>query len=137
GQTTAAAGAAGRIKAALALYHKVLPPTIKVKKPLDVVAGSPLYVNADSRPWLPRDRHPRRAAVSAFGFGGSNFHCVLEEHGRTKAAPDWDGDIQIVALSADTADGIKSQLREWEAALKPASGNTWAAVRARAATARA
>ena len=81
GHTKAAAGAAGLIKAALALHHKVLPPTIKV----DAAArgarpgGSPFYVNTETRPWLPRAGHPRRAGVSAFGFGGSNFHCVLEE----------------------------------------------------------
>ena len=40
---------------------------------------SPFYLNTEARPWLPRPDHPRRAAVSAFGFGGSNFHCVLEE----------------------------------------------------------
>src|SRR5205823_6944866 len=76
GHTKAAAGAAGLIKAALALHHKVLPPTIKVTKPLDALAAAdtPFYVNTEPRPWLPRDRHPRRAGVSAFGFGGSNFH---------------------------------------------------------------
>ncbi len=39
--------------------------------------------------------------MSAFGFGGSNFHCVLEEAGPEKPEVDWDGDVQIVALSAD------------------------------------
>ncbi|MFO0807665.1 MAG: SDR family NAD(P)-dependent oxidoreductase [Gemmataceae bacterium] len=136
GHTKAAAGAAGLIKAALALYHKVLPPTIKVKKPLDVVAGSPLYVNADCRPWLPRDCHPRRAGVSAFGFGGSNFHCVLEEHDRTKPTIDWDGDVQIVALSADTKEALATKLKTWEAEGKSTDGNRWAVTRARAAEAR-
>ena len=81
GHTKAAAGVAGLIKAALAVHHKVLPPTIKVSQPLDVVkpGESPVYLNTERRPWLPRKEHPRRAGVSAFGFGGSNFHCVLEE----------------------------------------------------------
>ena len=83
GHTKAAAGAAGLIKAALALHHKVLPPTIKVSQPIAPLASgdSPFYLNTESRPWLPRHGHPRRAAVSAFGFGGSNFHCLLEEAG--------------------------------------------------------
>ncbi len=78
GHTKAAAGAAGLIKAVAALYHKVLPPTIKVRQPLDMLqsGNSPFYVNPEKRPWMPRTGHPRRAAVSAFGFGGSNFHCV-------------------------------------------------------------
>jgi len=115
GHTKAAAGAAGLIKAVLALHHKVLPPTIKVTQPLEALApgATPFYVNTECRPWLPRDAHPRRAGVSAFGFGGSNFHVVLEEHGHTKRGVDWDGDVQIVALSDDTVDGLKSQLRPW------------------------
>ncbi|HEY1375483.1 MAG TPA: beta-ketoacyl synthase N-terminal-like domain-containing protein [Gemmataceae bacterium] len=139
GHTKAAAGAAGLIKAALALYHKVLPPTIKVTRPLDVLASgeTPFYVNTEPRPWLPRDRHPRRAAVSAFGFGGSNFHCVLEEHTRTKPAPDWDGDTQIVALSGNSVDELKKNLDEWEQTLKPTRGGGWVTTRARAATSRA
>ena len=83
GHTKAAAGAAGLIKAALALHHRVLPPTINVGAPNPKfgLEGSPLYVNTRPRPWLRAPgAAPRRAAVSAFGFGGTNFHVVLEEH---------------------------------------------------------
>jgi acyl transferase domain-containing protein/NADP-dependent 3-hydroxy acid dehydrogenase YdfG len=112
GHTKAAAGAAGLIKAALALYNKVLPPTIKVKNPVEPLepGKSPLYVNAERRPWLPHPDHPRRAGMSAFGFGGSNFHAVLEEHSPAKAAPDWDGSVQIVALSANTTAELTKSL---------------------------
>jgi acyl transferase domain-containing protein/acyl carrier protein len=84
GHTKAAAGAAGLIKLALSLHHKVLPPTINVQEPSQEIAraDSPFYVNTLSRPWI---RDPkltaRRAAISSFGFGGTNFHIVLEEHG--------------------------------------------------------
>ena len=59
----AAAGVAGLIKAALALHHKVLPPTIKVERPIEPAASgdAPFYVNTEPRPWLPRPDHPRRA----------------------------------------------------------------------------
>ena len=70
----------------------------------------PFYVNTDKRPWLPVADHPRRAAVSAFGFGGSNFHAVLEEHRSEKAGPDWDGRVQIIALSASTATELAQRL---------------------------
>src|SRR5262249_4621922 len=76
---------------------------------------TPFNVNTLKRPWLPRPDHPRRAAVSAFGFGGSNFHCVLEEHKPQKPAVDWDGDVQIAALSAPSRDRLLSALDEWHA----------------------
>src|SRR5207253_2079465 len=85
---------------------------LKVKKPVEPLqpGQSPLYVNTDKRPWLPRPDHPRRAGMSAFGFGGSNFHAVLEEHSPVKTAPDWDGRVQIIALTAHTAADLIRQL---------------------------
>ena len=112
GHTKSAAGAAGLIKAALGLHHKVLPPTIKVEKPADAVApgATPFYVNTSARPWVSNPLHPRRAAVSAFGFGGSNFHMVMEEYSPKKTTVDWDGLTQIFAYSADTATEIQKQV---------------------------
>ncbi|GAA4827398.1 hypothetical protein GCM10025787_01740 [Saccharopolyspora rosea] len=83
GHTKGAAGAASLIKVALSLHHKVLPPTINVETPrVDAeLESSPFYVNTTTRPWVLDPARPvRRAAVSAFGFGGTNFHCVLQEH---------------------------------------------------------
>ncbi len=82
GHTKAAAGAAGMVKAVLALHHKVLPPTIGVDTPnpkLDL-PNSPFYLNTTRRAWVRGSGHPRRAGVSSFGFGGSNFHVALEEY---------------------------------------------------------
>jgi acyl transferase domain-containing protein/NAD(P)H-dependent flavin oxidoreductase YrpB (nitropropane dioxygenase family)/NAD(P)-dependent dehydrogenase (short-subunit alcohol dehydrogenase family) len=92
GHTKCAAGTAGLIKAALALYHQVLPPTNNVERPIPDAkfAESPFYVASESRPWIaPADGTPRRGGVSAFGFGGTNFHVVLEEFDR--GGPDPDG----------------------------------------------
>ena len=129
GHTKAAAGAAGLIKASLALYHKVLPPTIKVDRPAEGAApgSTPFYVNTEARPWLPQVDHPRRAAVSAFGFGGSNFHCVLEEADPAPAPASWDGDVQLFAYSGADAPAIRSALDAI-----PADA-TWDALRAEAA----
>ncbi len=104
GHTKAAAGAAGLVKTVLALHRKVLPPTLKVDTPDPAleIAGSPFYLNTRSRPWPAPAGRPRRAAVSAFGFGGSNFHMVLEEHTPFRAEPAWDGSVQILAFSADS-----------------------------------
>ena len=108
GHTKAAAGVAGVIKAALALKHKVLPPTLKVTEPLDELesGSSPFYINTTKRPWLSSEDHPRRAAVSAFGFGGTNFHCVLEEADAAKAAPDFDGETTLLPFSANSKEEL-------------------------------
>jgi acyl transferase domain-containing protein/NAD(P)-dependent dehydrogenase (short-subunit alcohol dehydrogenase family) len=83
GHTKCAAGVAGLLKVALALYHQVLPPTLHVTKPNSKARfhESPFYVNTETQPWIDAlENHPRRAGVSAFGFGGTNFHAVLEEY---------------------------------------------------------
>ena len=83
GHTKATAGVAGLVKVVKALHHRVLPPTIGVEQPNPQALGetSPLYVNTESRPWLMQSgSQPRRAGVSAFGFGGTNFHVVVEEY---------------------------------------------------------
>ena len=79
GHLKAAAGAASIIKAALALHHKTLPPSINFERPNPIVdwTKSPFFVNTEAKPW-DGDRI-RRANVSAFGFGGTNFHVALEE----------------------------------------------------------
>ncbi|MGD8241734.1 MAG: beta-ketoacyl synthase N-terminal-like domain-containing protein, partial [Desulfobacterales bacterium] len=108
GHTKAAAGSAGIIKAVLALHHKILPPTLKADRP-DPEMGledSPFYLNNASRPWFRKDEQPRRAGVSAFGFGGSNFHVVLEEYQAEKTGAAWDGSIEIIALSAASYDDL-------------------------------
>ncbi|MFI6689767.1 SDR family oxidoreductase [Streptomyces sp. NPDC050485] len=109
GHTKAAAGAAGLLKATLALQHKVLPPTIKVSRPNPALQleESPFYLNTVTRPWIHAADHPRRASVSSFGFGGSNFHVALEEYTgqeqaghravRCEARP-----AELVVLSAGT-----------------------------------
>lgn len=80
GHTKAAAGIAGLIKTALALHHKILPPSINIDHPSKKlgIEKTPFYLNTEPRPWI-TDGEPRRAGVSAFGFGGTNFHYVLEE----------------------------------------------------------
>ncbi|MBL4869103.1 MAG: SDR family NAD(P)-dependent oxidoreductase, partial [Pseudomonadales bacterium] len=83
GHLKAGAGIAGFIKVSLALHHKVLPPTINITKPNPKlnIEDTAFYLNTEPRPWLPaEDGSPRRAGVSAFGFGGTNFHFAVEEY---------------------------------------------------------
>jgi acyl transferase domain-containing protein/acyl carrier protein/NAD(P)-dependent dehydrogenase (short-subunit alcohol dehydrogenase family) len=82
GHLKGAAGAAGLLKTVLALRDKVLPPSVHCEHPNPDIdfAHSPLYVNTALKPWdVPVDG-VRRAGLSAFGFGGTNFHAVLEEY---------------------------------------------------------
>jgi len=113
GHTKAAAGSAGLIKAALALYNKVLPATLKADEPDPKlgISDSPFYINSETRPWFSKKEHPRRSGVSAFGFGGSNFHIVLEEHHRNKNEIFWDGSVEIIALSASSKEEVENKFR--------------------------
>ncbi len=80
GHAGAAAGVAGLIKAALALSRELIPPSILFEQPNPQIdfANSPFYVVTEAQPWKP-GAAPRRAAVSAFGIGGTNAHVILEE----------------------------------------------------------
>lgn len=108
GHLDTAAGIAGLIKAALALHHGVIPPTVhfETANPRTGLDGSPFHVNDRSLPWARGDA-PRRAGVSAFGIGGTNAHLVLEEAptavdsgpGRTR---------QVLTLSAATPAAVKA-----------------------------
>lgn len=83
GHTKVTAGLAALVKSALALKHRVLPPTIGVERPNSRAdfTQTPFYVNSRLRPWIVGPEvQPRRCGVSAFGFGGTNFHLVMEEY---------------------------------------------------------
>lgn len=112
GHTKNTAGVAGLIKTALALHHKILPPTLGVDHPTPQVnlLDGPLYINTESRPWVRREGVPRRAGVSAFGFGGTNFHAVLEEYTDDYLTSSSDGALQqrpaeLCIWKADTRQG--------------------------------
>jgi len=122
GHTKAAAGAAGLIKSVLALQHKALPPTLKADEvdPDLHLDQTPFYLNTRSRPWFHSGAAPRRAGVSAFGFGGSNFHVILEEYDARRRDVAWDGSTEIAALSAATPDTLKAALQDARQALRDA-----------------
>ncbi|MBI3475623.1 MAG: SDR family NAD(P)-dependent oxidoreductase [Acidobacteria bacterium] len=82
GHLKGAAGAAGMLKTVLALRDKVLPPSVHCEHTNpDIDFGhSPLRVNTELKPWTVPGDGVRRAGLSAFGFGGTNFHAVFEEY---------------------------------------------------------
>ncbi|MDP9464825.1 MAG: acyltransferase domain-containing protein, partial [Actinomycetota bacterium] len=82
GHLKAAAGAAGLLKAALALHNKTIPPSLGFHHPNPNIDWdkSPFHVNTELTDWKVPAGQVRSAGVSAFGFGGTNFHVVLEEY---------------------------------------------------------
>ncbi len=108
GHLDAGAGAAGLIKASLALDRGLLPASLHFQTPNPQIdfAHSPFVVNASLTPW-PRGECVRRAGVSSFGIGGTNAHAVLEEAPLvvgTPATRPW----QLLVLSARTATALDS-----------------------------
>jgi 3-oxoacyl-(acyl-carrier-protein) synthase/3-hydroxymyristoyl/3-hydroxydecanoyl-(acyl carrier protein) dehydratase len=90
GHLITAAGVAGLIKVLGAFRAGVLPPTPSLDRITPVLDGTPLRLLPAPEPW--NDASPRRAAISAFGFGGNNAHLIVEEptgmpsHPRSKTA---------------------------------------------------
>lgn len=78
GHCLAASGAAGLVKAAMAIHHRVLPPTLADRPRPELEDAGLFYLNTAPRPWIEGEGR-RVASVSAFGFGGCNAHAVLEE----------------------------------------------------------
>lgn len=79
GHLGTAAGVAGLMKAALAVEHGIVPPSLHFERPNPNtdLEGGPFSVSSEVRPWL--GERPRRAGVTALGIGGTNAHVILEE----------------------------------------------------------
>jgi len=120
GHLEAAAGIAGLFKVLLAMQHRRLPANLHLREPNPYVAldGSPFYLMNEGRPWhTGQDDEsrawPRRAGVSAFGFGGSNAHLILEEADTGRAMQELAAPEPVVprifVLSARDGDRLAAQ----------------------------
>ncbi|WP_291130769.1 type I polyketide synthase [Dysgonomonas sp. UBA7698] len=113
GHAKCAAGIAGVIKAALSIYYKVQPPTLHLNKPNPYYDkdSSPFVFNSHSGYW---DSEKRIAGVSAFGFGGTNFHVVMENHKGAKehnsSLPLWPSELFV--FRGDSLIEAKQQLQK-------------------------
>lgn len=98
GHTVIAAGASATIKTVMALQHNLIPGTLHFRKPNPglQLEQSPFRVTAEATPWPATPGTPRRAAISAFGVGGTNAHIIIEE------AP---ADLALGAPASSTAAG--------------------------------
>ncbi len=126
GHCLTAAGVSGFLKAALAVERGQLPPTVHFDRlnPHIALDGSPFYVNDRLRAWRAGEAGLRRAAVSAFGFSGTNAHVVLAEYRRTDAAPVAPPGPILVPLSAKTPERLVEAARALSAFLAAAERGT-------------
>jgi acyl transferase domain-containing protein/enoyl-CoA hydratase/carnithine racemase/acyl carrier protein/NAD(P)-dependent dehydrogenase (short-subunit alcohol dehydrogenase family)/SAM-dependent methyltransferase/ribosomal protein S18 acetylase RimI-like enzyme len=116
GHCLMAAGVAGMIKLLLSLKHKQLPPTINFEKLNEHISldDSPFYVNTELRDWKVKGTERRQAAISSFGFSGTNAHLVIAEYPATlKTGSGIRGGMQnsdcIIPLSAKTEEQLKQK----------------------------
>ncbi|WON74760.1 type I polyketide synthase [Nitrosospira sp. Is2] len=110
GHLDAAAGVAGLIKTALALKHRILPPSLNYEQanPHIDFSSSPFYVNTASKVW-PSGSTPRRAGVSSFGIGGTNVHAIIEESPpQEPSGPSRKN--QLLALSARSSSALEAMV---------------------------
>ncbi|HWG10210.1 MAG TPA: beta-ketoacyl synthase N-terminal-like domain-containing protein [Rhodanobacteraceae bacterium] len=131
------AGIAGLIKMALALHHRVLPPTLcdEVNPQLGI-DETPFYVNTRTSPWMARPGTARRAAVNSFGFGGINAHAILEQAPTHARAPgrmtSWP--VELCVMSDESAESLVKKLERLVDAL--AANPQWTLAEVAAALAR-
>ncbi|MDY0000359.1 MAG: SDR family NAD(P)-dependent oxidoreductase [Polyangia bacterium] len=144
GHLKSAAGAAGLVKAILSMEERTLFPSLNFSEPNLALRRKdlPIQIQTSLEPWEPKRGTPRRAGVSAFGFGGTNFHVVLEEHGHissgsalltggraggSAALPDPSRAQAASLMAMETAhshaDGETAQAPE-EHSMKPETDNT-------------
>ncbi len=123
GHTMPAAGIAGLIKAALSVYHGVLPPTLHCEQPNQALEKTRFRVINKTEPWP--ERSARYAAVNAFGFGGINAHVVIEAHepsvaraalSHSLAPKETPASHQLepfALFAADTSERLIEELSKW------------------------
>jgi acyl transferase domain-containing protein/surfactin synthase thioesterase subunit/D-arabinose 1-dehydrogenase-like Zn-dependent alcohol dehydrogenase/acyl carrier protein len=114
GHLEAAAGIAGLIKVVLALQHRTLPQSLHFERPNPHIPFETLglCVQTKTAPW--ESEHGKRlAGVSAFGFGGTNCHVVLEEATQAES--------RLFLLSADSEEALRTAAQMQEAALRTAN----------------
>ncbi|MDN5285186.1 MAG: erythronolide synthase [Mucilaginibacter sp.] len=119
GHTKCAAGLAGLIKASLSVYHGIKPPTIHLKNPNAFYNAetSPFAFHTEAGLWMDDKRY---AGVSAFGFGGTNFHAVIENTNpvstQNPVLKSWPSELFV--FRGDTHEEAKMRLNSVKALLE-------------------
>ena len=112
GHLGSAAGIVGLLKAALALRHGIIPPSLNYEtaNPEIDLGDNPFFVNTAPSVWDPVEGAPRRAAVSSFGMGGTNAHVILEEAPTRMTAAAAGPGCHLIQLSAKTRTALAASV---------------------------
>ncbi len=114
GHAKCAAGMASLIKSALSVYTGILPPMVGPDCPISLLESSesPFKIIERPTPWITQDDR-RIAGVSAFGFGGTNFHMLLERNTATSyplhGLSSWPAELFVI--SGHNEDEMVKKLR--------------------------
>jgi acyl transferase domain-containing protein len=116
GHLAAAAGIAGLIKSALCLNYRQLVPSLHFERPNPLLdfADTPFYVNTVCRPWQVAQGAVLRAAINAFGIGGTNAHAVLEQAPPLDQAAGTDARPYLIALTSADPDAMSETVRRMQ-----------------------
>jgi len=119
GHTTAAAGVAGVLKVIGGMQRRRIPPTLNCETENEHIAfaESPFFVNRTLQPWEPPSGIPRRAAVSSFGFSGTNAHLLLEEPPPAASVTRDGQGAALFLVSAKTLPALTRRIQELAAVL--------------------
>lgn len=122
GHTEAASGMAGLIKTALSLYHRQIPPNLHFQEPNPSIPFKKLRLKVqETLESLSEEIYPLRAGVSAFGFGGTNAHIVLEEYSsqaKLKSITKSSFPLKVLTLTAKTATALQELAIRYQTFLK-------------------
>lgn len=126
GHLEAASGIASIIKVLMMLKHKKIPPTLNINhvNPMIDFSDSPFCLALQEAEWESVHFNPRRAGISAVGFGGVNAHVVLEEYRESSERVERKQRLmelkagernknRIFMLSAKSETSLKKQLDQW------------------------
>lgn len=114
GHTSAASGMASLIKVILCLQNNQLIPSLNFKNenPYLNLKNSPFYVNTELKAW--NAAQPKRAAISSFGFSGTNAHVVVEEGDKVKQPTSQSKPAYLITLSAKSKYSLKQRILDLE-----------------------
>lgn len=115
GHTANAAGMSSLIKVLLSMKYKTIPPLIHFEKENKMIhfEDSPFYVTPSASDWNKNASGSRRAAISSFGFSGTNAHVVVRDAAEIDKAPETEGEVYPFIFSAKTKESLIRYLREF------------------------